>query len=349
MADTSEKGVVRVESLAKHYGPKVAVQNVSLQLKAGEIVGLLGPNGAGKTTTFYMVVGLIPATAGKVFLDGRDITEMPMWQRAKSGLGYLPQEASIFRKLSVWDNVMAVVETLDLPGREAQARTAQQLADLGLERLARQPAFTLSGGERRRLEIIEAAERLYAGRGWDGLTMDQLAREARLSRALLYVYFKDRAELHLAIVARAFELLKQRFREAGTRTTLGLDKVQAIGRAYVAFAHEFPHYFDACARFEAAQHQTGGSAALLECTAAADAAIAEVVAALEAGRVDGSIRPDAGASMLTASALWGFTHGIIQLMTTKGAGLLRHGVTQDQLADHSLQLLRHSLRGPKAS
>ncbi|MCE2684677.1 MAG: LPS export ABC transporter ATP-binding protein [Verrucomicrobiae bacterium] len=156
MADTSEKGVVRVESLAKHYGPKVAVQNVSLQLKAGEIVGLLGPNGAGKTTTFYMVVGLIPATAGKVFLDGRNITDLPMWQRAQSGLGYLPQEASIFRKLSVWDNVMAVVETLGLPGREAQARTAQQLADLGLERLARQPAFTLSGGERRRLEIARA-------------------------------------------------------------------------------------------------------------------------------------------------------------------------------------------------
>jgi len=156
MVDTSEKGVVRVESLAKHYGPKVAVQNVSLQLKAGEIVGLLGPNVAGKTTTFYMVVGLIPATAGKVFLDGRNVTEMPMWLRAKSGLGYLPQEASIFRKLSVWDNVMAVVETLNLPGREAHARTAQQLADLGLERLARQPAFTLSGGERRRLEIARA-------------------------------------------------------------------------------------------------------------------------------------------------------------------------------------------------
>ena len=202
--------------------------------------------------------------------------------------------------------------------------------------------------ERRRLEIIEAAERLYAGRGWDGLTMDQLAREARLSRALLYVYFKDRSELHLAIVARAFELLRQRFREAGARALLGLDKVQAIGRAYVAFSHEFPHYFDACARFEAAPQQADGSPVLLECTAAADAAIAEVVAALEVGRVDGSIRPDVGVSVLTASALWGFTHGIIQLMTTKGPGLLRHGVTQDQLADHSLQLLRHSLRGPKA-
>ena len=105
MAVTSEKGVVRVESLAKHYGAKVAVFDVSLSLKAGEIVGLLGPNGAGKTTTFYMVVGLVPATSGRVFLDGRNVTAMPMWQRAKSGLGYLPQEASIFRKLTVWENV----------------------------------------------------------------------------------------------------------------------------------------------------------------------------------------------------------------------------------------------------
>ena len=88
MVDTSEKGVVRVESLAKHYGPKVAVMDVSLQLKAGEIVGLLGPNGAGKTTTFYMVVGLVPSTSGRVFLDGRDITAMPMWQRARAGRRY---------------------------------------------------------------------------------------------------------------------------------------------------------------------------------------------------------------------------------------------------------------------
>ena len=178
--------------------------------------------------------------------------------------------------------------------------------------------------------------------------MEQLAREARLSRALLYVYFKDRAELHLAIVARAFELLRQRFREAAGRTVLGLDKVQAIGRAYVAFAHEFPHYFDACARFQAAQHEADGSAVLVECSAAGDAAIAEVIAALQTGRADGSVRPDLGSAVLSATALWGFTHGIIQLMATKGAGLLRHGVTQDQLADHSLQLLRHSLRGPKA-
>jgi lipopolysaccharide export system ATP-binding protein len=156
MAVTGEKGVIRVDALAKHYGQSVAVKKVSLELAAGEVVGLLGPNGAGKTTTFYMVVGLVPATSGKVFLDGVDLTEMPMWQRAQQGIGYLPQEASIFRKLTVWENVMAVVETLNLSPRDAQMRTAQQLADLGLERLARQPAFTLSGGERRRLEIARA-------------------------------------------------------------------------------------------------------------------------------------------------------------------------------------------------
>ena len=156
MVASNDKSLVRAQALAKHYGQAVAVKNVSLDLRAGEIVGLLGPNGAGKTTSFYMMVGLIPATSGNVFIDGVDVTAMPMWKRAKNGIGYLPQESSIFRKLSVWDNVLAVVETLKLSSREAQARTAQQLTDLGLERLARQPAFTLSGGERRRLEIARA-------------------------------------------------------------------------------------------------------------------------------------------------------------------------------------------------
>ncbi|MEY3547888.1 MAG: LPS export ABC transporter ATP-binding protein [Opitutales bacterium] len=156
MAASSDKGVIRAQALAKHYDAKVAVQDVSLSLQAGEIVGLLGPNGAGKTTTFYMVVGLIPATHGRVFLDGQNITAEPMWRRARAGVGYLPQEASVFRKLTVWENVMAVVETLDLNERERKERTAEQLAELGLEKLARQPAFTLSGGERRRLEIARA-------------------------------------------------------------------------------------------------------------------------------------------------------------------------------------------------
>lgn len=149
-------GVVETRGLAKVYGKREVVHDVSLNLKSGEVVGLLGPNGAGKTTTFYMVVGLVPATRGKVLLDGHDITAMPMWQRARCGLGYLPQDASIFRKLSVWDNVMGVVETMRMPARERKAYCEAQLEDLGLMRLAKQPAYTLSGGERRRLEIARA-------------------------------------------------------------------------------------------------------------------------------------------------------------------------------------------------
>ena len=156
MSVASPQGIVRVESLAKHYGRKLAVQDVSLEVATGEVVGLLGPNGAGKTTTFYMVVGLVPATRGKVMLDGKDITALPMWRRARAGLGYLPQEASAFRKLTVRENLMAVIETLGLTSREVRSRADALLEDLGLSRLANQPAYTLSGGERRRLEIARA-------------------------------------------------------------------------------------------------------------------------------------------------------------------------------------------------
>ena len=148
--------IVATENLCKAYGKREVVHEVSISMRAGEVVGLLGPNGAGKTTTFYMVVGLVPATRGKVFLDGRDITSLPMWQRSRLGLGYLPQEASIFRKLSVRDNVMAIVETMLMPASERAPYTTSLLRDLGLLNLEKQPAYTLSGGERRRLEIARA-------------------------------------------------------------------------------------------------------------------------------------------------------------------------------------------------
>ncbi len=144
------------EGLVKAFGPRTVVNGVSLRFRAGEVVGLLGPNGAGKTTTFYMMVGLIPPTRGTVRLGGLDLTRLRMHERARHGLGYLPQEASVFRKLTVWENVMAVVETLGLGPKERLERVQRQLEDLGLERLARQKAFTLSGGERRRLEIARA-------------------------------------------------------------------------------------------------------------------------------------------------------------------------------------------------
>jgi lipopolysaccharide export system ATP-binding protein len=144
------------EGLVKAFGPRTVVNGVSLRFRAGEIVGLLGPNGAGKTTTFYMMVGLIPPTRGTVRLGGLDLTRLRMHERARHGLGYLPQEASVFRKLTVEENILAIVEAVGIPRRERAAAVQAHLDELHLGPVARQKAFTLSGGERRRLEIARA-------------------------------------------------------------------------------------------------------------------------------------------------------------------------------------------------
>ncbi len=147
---------IETRKLVKDFGKRRVVSGVDINVKAGEIVGLLGPNGAGKTTTFYMVVGLIRPTSGQVFLDESNLTKVPMYRRARCGIGYLPQEASIFRKMTVEQNIRAVAETLPLKKAERESRIEQHLTELGLERLASQKAYTLSGGERRRLEISRA-------------------------------------------------------------------------------------------------------------------------------------------------------------------------------------------------
>jgi len=152
----SARSEIVTTGLVKTFGARTVVGGVSLRVSAGEIVGLLGRNGAGKTTAFYMVVGLVPATAGTVSLDGRDLTRLPMHARARHGIGYLPQEPSVFRKLSVEDNIRAIVEVVGVPRAERAARIAHHLAELSLTHLAKQKAFTLSGGERRRLEIARA-------------------------------------------------------------------------------------------------------------------------------------------------------------------------------------------------
>jgi lipopolysaccharide export system ATP-binding protein len=144
------------EGLAKTYGSRAVVDGVDLRISGGEVVGLLGPNGAGKTTTFYMVVGLVPATSGRVLLNGKDITGRRMHERARLGIGYLPQEASVFRKLTVEENIMAIIEAVNVPRGERKSRVREHLDELGLGPLAKQKAFTLSGGERRRLEIARA-------------------------------------------------------------------------------------------------------------------------------------------------------------------------------------------------
>jgi lipopolysaccharide export system ATP-binding protein len=148
--------VMVADGLAKRYGGRAVVDHVRLHVNRGEIVGLLGPNGAGKTTTFYMIVGLIRPDAGRIFFEGQDITFTPMYRRARMGVGYLSQEPSVFRKLTVAENIQAILETLDLPAAERRRRQEQLLAELGLTKIAGQKAYTLSGGERRRLEITRA-------------------------------------------------------------------------------------------------------------------------------------------------------------------------------------------------
>jgi lipopolysaccharide export system ATP-binding protein len=147
---------LRTRELTKSYGGRTVVKGVSLEIASGEVVGLLGPNGAGKTTTFSMVVGRPAPDSGRVLLDGTDVTDDPMYVRARKGIGYLPQEASIFRGLTVEQNILAILETLGKNGTDRRTRLRELLSELGLTPLAKSPAYTLSGGERRRVEITRA-------------------------------------------------------------------------------------------------------------------------------------------------------------------------------------------------
>ena len=147
---------IRTENLVKSFGQRTVVDGVSLRFTAGEVVGLLGPNGAGKTTTFYMIVGLVPASSGHVTLNGEDITKLRMHERARHGIGYLPQEPSVFRKLTVSENLLAIAEAIAVPRKDRAARVKEHLDELRLDHVANQKAYTLSGGERRRLEIARA-------------------------------------------------------------------------------------------------------------------------------------------------------------------------------------------------
>lgn len=155
-AETKTPPEIRTENLVKIYGERRVVDGVNVRFTGGEVVGLLGPNGAGKTTTFYMIVGLITASGGRVCLDGEDLTKMRMHVRARHGIGYLPQEPSVFRKLTVAENILAILEAIGVPRRERAGRVQAHLAELNLLDLAKQKAYTLSGGERRRLEIARA-------------------------------------------------------------------------------------------------------------------------------------------------------------------------------------------------
>ncbi len=148
--------VLRAQSLRKRFKSRTVVDGVSLEVASGEVVGLLGPNGAGKTTCFYMIVGLLPADAGRIHLDERELTQLPIHRRARLGISYLPQENSVFRKLSVEENVQAVLELQGLPASDIQPRLVELLGELNILHLRKHTALSLSGGERRRLEIARA-------------------------------------------------------------------------------------------------------------------------------------------------------------------------------------------------
>lgn len=148
--------ILETAEISKSYRGRKVVDNVSLYVSHGEVVGLLGPNGAGKTTSFYVIVGLITPDSGKVLLDGMDLTSTPMYQRARNGISYLPQEPSVFRKLTVEENLMAILETRRMPSGDRRARQDELIAQLGLEKVRRSKGYMLSGGERRRVEIARS-------------------------------------------------------------------------------------------------------------------------------------------------------------------------------------------------
>ena len=217
------------EGLTKVYRKRAVVNGVDIEVRQGEIVGLLGPNGAGKTTTFYMVVGLIAPDRGSVHLDQENLTRTPMYQRARKGVGYLAQEPSIFRKLSVEDNVMAILEAMDLPKAERHARLEELLQELGLTHLRQSKAYSLSGGERRRLEITRALvqrpkfillDEPFAG--IDPIAVNDIQEiVADLKTRGIGVIISDHnVEQTLEIVDRAYIMYDGRIRVAGTVSEL---------------------------------------------------------------------------------------------------------------------------------
>ena len=203
--------------------------------------------------------------------------------------------------------------------------------------------------ERRRAEILDAAEALYIKKGWAAMTVEQVARSARLSRALVYVYFRDKDDLLFAIGERAMRVLRERFAAAIVTRNLGMDQIEAIGRAYIGYASEFPHYFDFCSRFHSQSIDAPPDTNEGSCRIAGDQVIGTVIQAIDSGLRDGSIRSDIGDPRMFAMTLWAFTHGIIQVATVKGADLARHGVAVGTFNDNAFFLLRRMAEKPAKS
>jgi lipopolysaccharide export system ATP-binding protein len=232
MSDTIT--TLRAENIIKVYGKRTVVQGVSFDVKQGEIVGLLGPNGAGKTTSFYMVVGFIRPTAGQVFLDNEEITKLPMFRRAQKGIGYLPQEASVFRKLSVEDNIKAVLEMTGLSKAEQADKLENLIDEFNLHKVRKSNGDTLSGGERRRTEIARALatnpkfillDEPFAG--IDPIAVEDIQQiVAKLKTKQIGILITDHnVQETLSITDRAYLMFEGKILKAGTAEELAADEM----------------------------------------------------------------------------------------------------------------------------
>ncbi len=229
-----ETPLLRTDKLVKIYGGRAVVNGVNINVKRGEIVGLLGPNGAGKTTSFYMIVGLVRPNSGTVHFEGHDVTTMPMYRRARSGMGYLPQEESIFRKLTVEQNIMAILETTPLGRAERKARCEELLHQFGIEHLARNQALTLSGGEKRRLTIarslVTKPSLLMLDEPFSGVDpiavfdVQQIISNLRDSGLAILITDHNVRET-LSIVDRAYLIFEGRVESQGTKDFLLEDPI----------------------------------------------------------------------------------------------------------------------------
>ncbi|HNR74029.1 MAG TPA: LPS export ABC transporter ATP-binding protein [Cyclobacteriaceae bacterium] len=224
--------VLRAENLIKRYKKRTVVNHVSVQVEQGEIVGLLGPNGAGKTTSFYMIVGLIKPNEGKIFLDQKDITDLPMFQRAKLGIGYLAQEASVFRKLTVEENIMAPLEMRDMPKAERKEKVEKLLEEFSLTHVRKNQGMVLSGGERRRTEIARALavdpsfvllDEPFAG--VDPIAVEEIQGiVAQLKKKNIGILITDHnVDETLSITDRAYLMVEGKLFKAGTAQELADD------------------------------------------------------------------------------------------------------------------------------
>ena len=238
---------LETREISKSYAGRKVVDDVSVFVEQGEVVGLLGPNGAGKTTSFFMIVGLIPPDSGCVYLDEEDITRLAMYQRARRGVSYLPQEASVFRKLTVGENLMAILETLPISGRERRARLSELLEQLGLEKVRDSKGYMLSGGERRRVEIARSLvimpNFLLLDEPFSGIDPIQVLELQRiifdLKRSGIGILVTDHnVRETLTVTDRAYIINNGRIFRAGSPEALGSDP--EVKRVYLGESFSMP-------------------------------------------------------------------------------------------------------------